>query len=62
MDIIFPVDDLDPLACTARQDKGGSMALKQLGGPARDALGMPLKAHIPKRLASQRTDHRRLRG
>jgi hypothetical protein len=45
MDIIFPVDDLDPLACVARQDKGGSMALKQLDRPARDdALRMPLKA------------------
>jgi hypothetical protein len=53
MDIIFPVDDLDPLACVARQDKGGSMALKQLDGPARDdALRMPLKAHIPKLLPS----------
>jgi hypothetical protein len=29
-------DDFDPLACTARQDKGGSMALKQVDRPARD--------------------------
>jgi hypothetical protein len=29
-------DDLDPLACTARQNKGGSVALKQVDGPARD--------------------------
>jgi hypothetical protein len=63
MDIIFLVDDLDPLACTAQQDKGGSMALKLLDGLARDdALRMPLKAFIPKLFPMQWTDHRRLRG
>jgi hypothetical protein len=29
-------DDLDSFARSARQDKGGSMALKQVDGPARD--------------------------
>jgi hypothetical protein len=29
MDVTRPADDLAPLACIARQDKGGSMALEQ---------------------------------
>jgi hypothetical protein len=33
------VKDLNPLACIARQDKGGSVALKQVDGPARDDAG-----------------------
>jgi hypothetical protein len=57
-------DDLDPLACIARQDKGGSVALKLVDGPAATtpAAGMPLKALIPKLFLLQWTGHRRLRG